>query len=217
MPDDNKSRPPPAGHIERADPSGSLRSSIEDGTLLKDPLARSFLADLGAPSDVLDRMVALSDELSSLVTGYERWAPLTQIGWAITDLASPQVYDQAAELLSAGDQETAEEVLEDYWNEPGRLESVALRVLRLATHSEIRIRAGRRRPQLLELAVADHRSGRYHASSRVWRGSHPFGRGLHLVIERKAAQSHCQRLVQRLRRRSASLATPFLGGGGPEA
>lgn len=165
MPDDNKSRS--AGHVGRADPDGSLRSSIEDGRLLKDPLARSFLAALGAPPDVLDRMVALSDELSSLVTGYKRWAPLTGIGWAITDLAKPQVYDQAAELLNAGDRETAEEVLEDYWNEPGRLESAALRVLRIATHSEIRIRVGRRRLKLLELAVADHRSERYHASVPV--------------------------------------------------
>lgn len=52
-------------------------------------------------------MIALSDELSRLVTGYERWAPLTQIGWAITDLAKPDAYDQAAELLSAGEQQAA--------------------------------------------------------------------------------------------------------------
>lgn len=91
MPDDNKPRS--AGHVERADPEGSIRSSIEDGRLLKDPLARFFLTALGAPPEVLYGMVALSDELSSLVTGYERWAPLTGIGWPITDLANPHVYD----------------------------------------------------------------------------------------------------------------------------
>ena len=52
MPDDNRhdeSRRAPTGHIERADPGDSIRSSIEDGTLLKDPLARSLLAALGHP------------------------------------------------------------------------------------------------------------------------------------------------------------------------
>ena len=165
MPENNS--PGSAGHGERADPDRSLRSSIEDGRLLKGPMARFFLTALGAPSDLLDRMVALSDELSSLVTGYERWAPLTGIGWAITDLANPQVYDKTAELLNAGDREIAEVVLEEYWNEPGRLQSAALRVLRIATHSEIRIKVGRRRQKLLELAVADHRSERYHASVPV--------------------------------------------------
>ncbi len=32
--------------IERADPDGSLRSSIETASVLKDPLARSFIAAL---------------------------------------------------------------------------------------------------------------------------------------------------------------------------
>ncbi|MDF1597743.1 MAG: hypothetical protein P1T08_16810 [Acidimicrobiia bacterium] len=154
-------------HVERADPDGSIRSSIEIASVLKDPLARSLLAALGAPADSLDRMLAASDELRSLVTGYQRWAPLSQIGWAITDLATPQVYDQAAELLDAGKQRTAEEVLEDYWNEPGRLESAALRVLRVAIYSETRIQVGQRRHELVELAVADHRAERYHASVPV--------------------------------------------------
>jgi hypothetical protein len=157
----------PTGHVDRADPDGLLRSTIGEGDLLKDPLARSVLAALGAPSDVIDRMIAISDELSSLVTGYKRWAPLTRIGWAITDIANPQVYDQAAELMRAGKQEAAEKVLEGDWNESGRLESAALRVLRIAICSDVRIRVGRRRQALVELAVADHRAGRYHASVPV--------------------------------------------------
>jgi hypothetical protein len=165
MPDEKKRHS--AGHVERADPAGSIRSSAEDGHLLKDPLARSFLAALGASTELLDRMVALSDELALLVTGYERWAGLTAIGWAISDLANPQIYDRATEMLNAGDQEASEAVLEKYWNEPGKLESAVLRVLRVATHSEIRIRVGRRRHELLELAVVDHRAGRYHASVPV--------------------------------------------------
>lgn len=165
MPDEKKRQS--TGHVERADPAGSLGSSIEDGRLLKDPLARSFLTALGAPTELLDRMIALSDELGLLVTGYERWAALTGIGWAISDLANPQIYDRATEMLNARDQEAAEEVLEEYWNEASKLESAVLRVLRVATHSEIRIRVGRRRHELLELAVADHRAGRYHASVPV--------------------------------------------------
>lgn len=165
MPDEKKVHS--AGHLERADPAGSLRSSIEDGRLLKDPLARSFLIALGAPTELLDRMVALSDELALLVTGYERWAALTGIGWAISDLANPQIYDKATEMLRAGDQESSEDLLEEYWNEAGKLESAVLRVLRVATYSEIRIRVGRRRHELLELAVVDHRAGRYHASVPV--------------------------------------------------
>lgn len=164
MPDQKKG---PTGHVERADPAGSLQSSIEDGRLLKDPLARSFLTALGAPMELLNRMVALSDELARLVTGYERWAALTAIGWAISDLANPQIYDRATEMLKAGDQGASEDLLEEYWNEAGKLESAVLRVLRVATHSEIRIRVGRRRHELLEWAVADHRAGRYHASVPV--------------------------------------------------
>jgi hypothetical protein len=165
MPDEKNGNS--AGHVERADPARSLRSSIEDGRLLRDSLTRSFLIALGAPTELLDRMVVLSDELGLLVTGYERWAALTSIGWAISDLANPRIYDRATEMLEAGDQEASEEELEEYWNEAGKLESAVLRVLRVATHSEIRIKVGRRRLELLELAVVDHRSGRFHASVPV--------------------------------------------------
>lgn len=165
MPDPTKRHT--AGHVERADPAGSLESSIEDGRLLKDPLARSFLTAIGAPTDLLDRMIELSDELGLLVTGYERWAALTEIGWAISDLANPRIYDRATEMLKAGDQASSEDLLEKYWNEAGKLESAVLRVLRVATYSEIRIEVGRRRHELLKLAVADHRAGRYHASVPV--------------------------------------------------
>lgn len=157
----------PVDHVERADPDGTVRTSIEIAFLLKDSLAKSFITALGAPSDLVDRMIATSDELKLLVTGYQRWAPLSQIGWAITDLANPKVYDRAAGLLDVGEQGNAEEVLEDYWNEPGRLESAALRVLRIAIYSDVRIQVGQRRHELVELAVADHRAGRYHASLPV--------------------------------------------------
>lgn len=170
MPDDKRrdeSRRKSAGHIERSDPDSSIRSSIEDGTLLKNPLARSLLAALGAPGDVMESLIGRSDELLWLVTGYERWAPVARFGWAITDLANPDAYDHAAELFNAGQEEAAENALEEYWNKPGKLESAALRVLRIATHTEIRMQVGRRRHELIELAVADHRSERYHASIPV--------------------------------------------------
>ncbi len=58
-----QSRSASVDHIERADPDGSLRSSIETASVLKDPLARSFIAALGAGTDLVDRMTATSDEL----------------------------------------------------------------------------------------------------------------------------------------------------------
>lgn len=70
-------------------------------------------------------------------------------------------------MLKAGDQGASEDLLEEDWNEAGKLESAVLRVLRVATHSEIRIRVGQRRHELLKWAVADHRAERYHAAIPV--------------------------------------------------
>ena len=165
--DDGESGEGTSDHVERADPEGSIRSSINDGALLDDPLVQSVFVALGAPRDALEKMVHLSDEMRHLVTAYERWAPLARIGWAVTEMAHPDVYDRAADLLDDGKRAEADDVLEAFWNEPRRLEFVALRILRIAIFSEVRIEVGNRRHELVRLAVADHRAGRYHASIPV--------------------------------------------------
>jgi len=151
-------------HIERSDPSGSYRASIAQGELLKNPVARSMLETLGAPPELLDQMFEATDILSWLLGGNERWAPLTQLGWGITDAAKPEVYDEAVRLLRSGRLEEAESIIDEYWNEPGRLEIAAKRVVRTATHSEMRMRVGRERYRLFEEAVQCHRDGRYAAA-----------------------------------------------------
>jgi hypothetical protein len=123
-----------------------------------------MLEALGAPPETLDQMLEVTDKLRWLLGGNERWARLTQLGWGITDAAKPEVYDEAVRLLTSGQLEEAESILEEYWNEPGRLETAAKRVLRTATHSEMRMRVGRERYRLFEEAVQCHRDGRYAAA-----------------------------------------------------
>jgi hypothetical protein len=162
--DNQDSGQEPVSHIERSDPFGAYRASIAQGELLKDPLARSMVEALGAPPEVLDQMLEATDKLRWLLGGNERWAPLTQLGWGITDAAKPEVYDEAVRLLRSDQPEEAESLLEQYWNESGCLETAAMRVLRTATYSEVRMRVGRERYRLFEEAVHCHRDGRYAAA-----------------------------------------------------
>lgn len=164
---DSSSRSP-KNHIDRADPNGRLRETIEHVQVLKDPLVRGLLKVLGAPPTAIDRMVEVSEELRRLVGAYARWVPLVKLGWAITDAANEAVYDRALQALDEGEPDNAESVLEEFWNEGDRLEKVlVLRALRVAVCSEIRMRVGRERLRILQLAAEDHRAGRYHASIPV--------------------------------------------------
>jgi hypothetical protein len=154
----------PVGHVERSDTSGSYRAAVAHGELLKDPLARSVLEVLGAPAEPLDQVAKATDQLGWLLGAYERWAPLTQLGWGITDAAKPEVYDEAVRLQNSGQSEEAERILEEYWNQPDRLETAAKRILRTGTYSDVRISVGRERYRLFEEAIECHRAGRYAAA-----------------------------------------------------
>lgn len=150
------------GLIQRADPTGRYRRAVQETAWARNPVVRSLVA-MSWPSGaaVLHEIAALSRDLQHLVTAYERWAPLTRLGWAITDLAGPAAYDEAVHLLSDRRPEQAEQVLEEWWNLPEKLELAVSRIGRTAAFSEARIRAGRERQRLFEEAVVAHRSGLY--------------------------------------------------------
>lgn len=152
------------GFADRMDPDGRTRQAISDSASLLHPAARAVFESLGVPREAFEQMLSSHAALKRLITAYDRWLPLTQLGWVLTDLAKPDVYDQATRVLAEGRTEEAESLIEEHWNQPGNLELAISRIRRTAIYTDARMRVGKARIGLFQEAVACHRDGRYSAA-----------------------------------------------------
>lgn len=152
------------GFADRMDPDGRTRRAISDSASLLHPAARAVFESLGVPREAFEQILSSHAQLQRLITAYDRWLPLTQLGWVLTDLAKPDVYDEATRVLAEGRTEEAETLVEEHWNQPGNLEMAISRINRTAIYTDARVRVGKARFGLFQEAVACHRDGRYAAA-----------------------------------------------------
>lgn len=152
-----------AGWTDRQDPTGQIRRNAaapSEGIV-------QLLTAIGLDPKPLVEWIEASRALHHQLGSYERWSPLWPLGWAYGGFSPVDLYDKAVAELNRGEPTSAENLLEDGWNEGDRLETKLIMLARIAVPTETRREVGARREVLLRLALEDHRAGRFHASIPV--------------------------------------------------